>query len=120
MITHALMQPDTEDTRFAMVSLNADPLYMTLCDAQQCFRARLTPKPWRCKLKVPPARFPFEDVETEAAFRQWEQTYTATAQRFSTCTLAGSVGNSVIHPAVEPLIKLHDEMTRVASDLPLA
>lgn len=27
--------------------LRSDPQYIELCDLQQCFRARLTPKPWR-------------------------------------------------------------------------
>ncbi len=27
--------------------MRADPQYMALCEAQKCYRARLTPKPWR-------------------------------------------------------------------------
>ncbi len=30
-----------------MRTLGADPRYMKLCDEQKCYRARLTPKPWR-------------------------------------------------------------------------
>jgi hypothetical protein len=28
--------------------LRADPDYVRLCAVQECYRARLTPKPWRC------------------------------------------------------------------------
>lgn len=34
-------------TKKIMQSVYADPLYVGLCWSQECFRARLTPKPWR-------------------------------------------------------------------------
>lgn len=39
--------PKAWDTIKIMKSVYADPLYVGLCQSQECFRARLTPKPWR-------------------------------------------------------------------------
>ena len=39
--------PNSYRTKKLMQSVYADPLYVGLCQAQDCFRARLTPKPWR-------------------------------------------------------------------------
>jgi hypothetical protein len=120
MVTHAPMPPDSDETRYALTELNADPLFLTLCHAQQCFRARLTPKPWRIGLERPPSRWPFEDAEAENAFRDWERRYTAACADRATCSLVGTLGPEGVHPAIVPILNLHDEMTRVAAGLPLA
>ena len=39
--------PNSYTTKKLMNSVYADPLYVGLCWSQECFRARLTPKPWR-------------------------------------------------------------------------
>jgi hypothetical protein len=41
---------DPRESRWYDVArfLVTDPLYVKLCFKQECFRARLTPKPWRC------------------------------------------------------------------------
>lgn len=41
--------PGSPETRKLMRRFGADYLYATLCDAQKCFRARLTPKPYRIR-----------------------------------------------------------------------
>lgn len=40
-------RPMSYNTKKVMTSVYADPLYVGLCWSQECFRARLTPKPWR-------------------------------------------------------------------------
>ena len=120
LVTHAPIAPDSEEARFAMVQLNADPLYVRLCGAQHSYRARLTPKAWRLGLKVPPARWPFPDAEAETAFNQWHERYTAACAERATCELVGALGPEAIHPFIAPIMKLHDETTRVDAQLPLA
>ena len=61
--------------------LRADPRYIDLCDKQKCFRARLTPKPWRGQ-------------EFDS----------------SVCYLIEAVGNEV-HPSIAEQLRLHDELT---------
>ncbi len=120
LVTHAPIAPDGEEARLAMVQLNADPLYVRLCHAQQSYRARLTPKAWRLGLKVPPARWPFADADAETAFDRWQQGYTAACAERATCSFVGALGPEAIHPHIQSIMNLHDETTRVAVELPLA
>ena len=85
-----------------------------------CFRARLTPKPWRCGLTPPPNRYPWEDAGAEARYRDWEQHYEQGIARYAVCKLITQLGPAETHPDVEPVLALHDEMTRLTDQRPLA
>ena len=52
-----------------------NPLYRRLCRTQKWFRARLTPKPWRCGFENPPCRWPWPDGRAEARYKDWETRY---------------------------------------------
>lgn len=39
---------------------------------------------------------------------------------WATCELVKTYGNETVHPAVQPVLKLHDDMTKVESGLKLA
>ena len=82
-------------------SAGADPLYVRLCKAQACFRARLTPKPWRCNSVVPPTRYPWADGAAEARFRHWEKEYEQSIRGSRTvCRLIQQIGPDSVHPEV--------------------
>ncbi len=98
----------------------ADPLYVRLCRMQESFRARLTPKPWRCGLRVPPVTFPFDTDRAEAQFRAWESTYASAGTRYATCRYLAAVGDGRIAPGLEDLVAYHDQETKTTSSLPLA
>jgi hypothetical protein len=114
------MQADSDETRSILAELGSDPLYCHLCKVQQCFRARLTPKPWRMDVALPPHRFPFEDAGREAAFRAWQQEYDAAAPRFATCRLIETFGASEVHERLSALLELHDSLSGCERDAVLA
>jgi len=120
MATHGLVEPDTAlaDTVFA--ALGADPLYRQLCKTQKCFRARLTPKPWRCGVYDKPQRWPWLDPKQELRFQNWEARYQNQARAWATCALIQQAGNPQVHPEIQPLLNLHDEATRAESLVQLA
>ncbi len=119
LATHALFDPADRMCQTVFDAVDADPLYRKLCQTQECFRARLTPKPWRCEIGNPPSRWPFPSPSAEAAFTSWNRDYQAACQPKASCRLLrGSDG--YIHPELRPLVTLHDEMTRANSPLPLA
>lgn len=66
--------------------LKADPRYIDLCEKQNCFRARLTPKPWRGE--------------------EWCN---------SVCYLIDEIGDEV-HPALAEQLRLHDDLTIFESE----
>jgi hypothetical protein len=45
--THRLFQPTEPAVAEFFAALGTDPLYVAMCLNQQCFRARVTAKPWR-------------------------------------------------------------------------
>ena len=120
LFTAGLADPIAAGTGQLMAMLGADPLYMRLCRVQECFRARLTPKPWRCGVHAPGVSYPWANAAAEARFRQWERGYATAATGFATCRFLRAIGSPDTHPEVRPIIELHDAACRAESDLPLA
>jgi hypothetical protein len=111
LATQALFDPADPVCEQVFAAMGADPLYRKLCQTQKCFRARLTPKPWRCGIGHPPARWPFADAGEEQAFGNWEKKYHAACQAKATCRLLDR-GSGSIHEQLRETVQLHDEMTR--------
>jgi hypothetical protein len=120
LATHALVDADSDTAKGVFESLGADPLYRKLCETQKCFRARLTPKPWRCGLRRKPERWPWLDAGQETRFQRWEAQYQSCSTSWATCEFIRQIGNPMIHAEVQPILKLHDSKTRAESKLQLA
>lgn len=117
LLTHRLFDPDSKETAAVMEAFDADPLYRKLCVAQESFRARLTPKPWRLPMHPLTERFPYED---ESRVQAWTSAYEAKSAKFSVCTLLREFGRAAPHPDAARVIEIHDRMTRLETDLQLA
>jgi hypothetical protein len=98
----------------------ADPLYRVLCKAQKSFRARLTPKAWRCGFSAPPVRWPFADAAAESRFAEWERAYETACRGWATFHYVRGIGSGRVSDTVRPLVELHDRMSLAESGLPLA
>ena len=120
LITDQLFEPASAEAEQLMISLGADPAFLHLCRIQKSFRARLTPKPWRCGAARPPGRHPREDPKVQREFERWLGRYEAAAAGWATCDLAAEFGSGRVHEEIAPLLRLHDEATRCGSGLPLA
>ncbi len=120
LATHALIAPELPAADAVFEALGADPLYRKLCHTQKCYRARLTPKPWRCGVTMKPERWPFENEKREQRFQRWQANYESYAANWATCQLLRQLGNPTVHPEIQPIIKLHDAATKVESSLKLA
>jgi hypothetical protein len=115
-----VLDPTTESTLEVLRSLNSDPLYIRLCQRQECFRARLTPKPWRCGIAKPPSRFPYEGSEAEVECRKWETKYQLAASRYTTCKLVKQIGEGRMHPEADLVLSVHDRLSCLGEDRRLA
>jgi hypothetical protein len=102
------MAPESPDCLALLKALGSDDLYVRLCQSQRCFRARLTPKPWRIGCDKPPDRFPFRSAESAQAYRQWVADYDRRRAAYTVCAVVGDVGNPQTDAAVEPVMQLHD------------
>lgn len=120
MAVHRPLQPEDPHVLQAFDHFGADRLYRALCKTQQCFRARLTPKPWRCEVDKPPYNWPWPDAEAEGHFREWEREYTEKSAAFATCRFIEEFGSAPIAREFEEMLQTHDRTTRAHDDLPLA
>ncbi|MBQ9835999.1 MAG: hypothetical protein IJO34_06750 [Akkermansia sp.] len=109
------LQPDSHRMQVIFEQLHADELYAHLCAKQQCWRARLTPKP----SKVGMPRYPRPACSAAAQSpetQQWIEEYAAASAPYAVCRLIETLGAPLQHP----LIELHDTRTRaLRPDWPL-
>ncbi len=121
LLTHSHTIPSAEATLGAMQALGADPLYVRLCRVQECFRARLTPKPWRCEdIPVVHLAYPWRDKDAEQAAREWIAEYSKDSEAYATCSLVEHIGNRQMDSEINRAVVYHDRMTKASSGLELA
>jgi len=100
--------PRHDETKRMMEEFNCDPLYTMLCIKQGCYRARLTPKPYRIKIHGYKVKYPREGDDRE--FQRWLSEYEAVSRDFTVCKLIEQIGTSQY---VNDVVRLHDEITGV-------
>ncbi len=120
LITNASFVAGSDEAEALLGEFDADPLYRRLCRLQECFRARLTPKPWRCRMTDPPVSFPFETQASQERFDRWQANYDAKQASFATCAFIAAIGNGSVLPSFDELIRFHDEQTKATTSLALA
>jgi hypothetical protein len=113
-------EPGSPQVDALMAASGADPAFAQLCRSQRSFRARLTPKPWRCGVPLPPGAFPRESADLEASFREWLSHYEDASRAHATCRLVEERGGAPANPRIAAVLALHDHTTRAAESLPLA
>lgn len=112
--------PTAQDVQDLMQATGTDPAYARLCRVQRSFRARLTPKPWRCNSPPPPGRYPRTDAGIQKQFTAWLTRYEEASARHATCRYLETIGNASPGGDASRLIEIHDRTTRCNEPLPLA
>jgi hypothetical protein len=120
IVTHDLFDPKGDAALDILREMGSDPLYVKLCKAQECFRARLTPKPWRCGHCANTLGYPIEDAKAAQRHEKWKSDYEARQRGYATCRFLGQLGNGDIHPEVGRVVELHDFVTKCNETLALA
>ena len=108
LFTDSPYDPKSDESKRILRELMADHLYCSLTERKECYRARLSPKPWRCNSHRPPSSFPWENGEKEEEFRIWEANYTELSNEYSTCIHKGDFGNSKVDSVIQKVIDYHD------------
>lgn len=109
LFTDRLYQPDSAETTRLLDELGSDELYRRLTLKQECFRARLTPKPWRCGCRRPPNRYPWESTQAERKYRQWQENYERKSSGYGVCRLLEVFGPGAEDAAIREVLRVHDE-----------
>jgi hypothetical protein len=120
LAVHDVFDPKSDHTIAALREMDSDPQYVQLTKLQQCFRARLTPKPWRCGLERSHRAYPREDPALEQAHERWLQSYESASVSYATCRFVTELGRAAWCADAVRVVRLHDEATRADSALPLA
>lgn len=121
---HRTFQPQDDDAAALFSALGADHLYTVMCKVQHCFRARLTPKPWRIgidqRIRPPVAAWSAEQATLPERLA-WVSGYESRSDGYAACRYLRSLGDTTrVDPKAEHVRGLHDAMARADSDLPLA
>ncbi len=106
----------SQESKKLMRRLYADWEYSNICYQQQCYRARLTPKPWRIKIKRPKIIFPFRTDEENLKHNAWVEQYQTKSEGYSACRLIREIGEKRKNKVVD----YHDEFCKALSNLPMA
>ena len=106
-----------------MAFVGADPLYQRMCRLQKCFRARVSPKPWRAGMQDrfrAGGTWPVRDEAKLAKRAAWVRRYEQEATGFASCRLVDTVGSESADAAIERIRHIHDDMCRADTQLTLA
>jgi hypothetical protein len=109
LFTDRVYDPTSQEVIGLLQDLGSDPLYQRLTLKQECFRARLTPKPWRCGCKRPPSLYPWDTPDQERDYRRWQGEYEGKARAYVTCEYLQSFGRSVSDEQIDLVLATHDQ-----------
>jgi hypothetical protein len=120
---HRTFDPLEKETSECFRALGADERYVRMCRAQRCFRARLSPKPWRlgepsvattsrAVWPIPAACMP--------AHLLWVDRYELASRAFAACAFLEALGSERTDERAERVRRIHDDACKAESGLPLA
>lgn len=122
LVTHRTFDPNEPEVLECFRALAVDTRYANMCRKQKCFRARVSPKPWRanvCRIRPRPGVWPLTGPAL-ADRVGWVAEYSAACAGFASCRYLDTLGRGGVHPAARPVLELHDRLCKATSDLPLA
>lgn len=105
-VTGINVSPKDQLVQKMFEAFNCDKLYHTLCNKQECYRARLTPKPDYLHCRRKKVRFPRSQQE-EIVTTKWIDYYTEKSKDKAVCQFVKNIGQVQI----TDIIKYHDTKT---------
>ncbi|RYD21837.1 MAG: hypothetical protein EOP88_09975 [Verrucomicrobiaceae bacterium] len=123
LATHQRFRPEDPEVEECFEALGTDPVYRVMCRNQHCFRARVSPKPWRIgigdHLRIRPGIWPVSPDRVPQR-NSWIERYESAAGSFAACRFEESAGSGIVDSSILPVIEWHDELSRATSGLPIA
>lgn len=120
---HRLFDPREPAVQACFDALGVDPVYARMCHNQHCFRARVSPKPWR--MGLPRMRPPYsaawrpEHAHLPARLA-WVDAYQRKAQDYASCRYIETLGNGPVDADADAVRELHDLLCQAERDLAIA
>jgi hypothetical protein len=118
LATHQPFQTSDPQVQQFFAAVGADPVYVRMCHNQQCFRARLTAKPWRIgiadHMRPRPGVWPVHPDRLQVR-KQWVTEYERSATAYAACHFIDSFGTGSVHPEIITVVELHDREARATN-----
>lgn len=116
-------EEDLDDIERFFRAVGSDRTYRRMCRLQRCFRARLTPKPWRIgigdHLRPRPGVWPVDPTRLDER-RAWVRRYESASEGHAACRLLAVMGSETVDERAAVVRDLHDELSGATSGLPIA
>lgn len=115
LVMNTTYEPQSDDALGLMDALNSDIMYIHMCKNQNCFRARLSPKPWRIgleRIKPNPGVWPVKKERLEER-NDWVKHYEKISANYSACHFLAHIGSNITTPKAEHIRELHDRLAKV-------
>ena len=110
LVLSRLFDPASAESLGILQSFGSDPLYVQLTKNQKCFRARLSPKPWRIGIARPPSEYPRDNADAAREFAHWEKDYSEESKDWAVCENLGEFGTGTPLSAALSVRTLHDAL----------
>ncbi|TXH77256.1 MAG: hypothetical protein E6Q88_01975 [Lysobacteraceae bacterium] len=123
LAVHRRFDPNDPQVDACFGAWGVDALYARMCRHQQCFRARVSPKPWRIGMQRlrPPYSAAWRPEHAEMSSRRdWIERYEHQARDYASCRYVETLGEGKTDPQIEILQRWHDELCQAEQSLPLA
>lgn len=123
MAVHRPFDPRGDETKACFDALGVDPVYARMCFNQHCFRARLTPKPWRIglqRLRAPYSAAWRPEHALLPARQAWIEDYQRRSTGYAACRYLETLGGGAEDPALAAQREFHDLVCAADRELPLA
>lgn len=120
---HRTFASDAPEVFAMFEALGVDPIYTRMCRLQRCFRARLTPKPWRIGLRshLKPARSTWPvKPEHRQGREKWIAEYERASRGHAACRFIEEIGTGHVDDRAATVQRLHDDACQATRDLPIA
>jgi hypothetical protein len=123
LVMHSTFDPNDEVTLDFFRELKSDPVYVQMCQRQRCFRARLSPKPWRigieARMKPRPGVWPI-NPERMPERKKWIDHYEKVAHKYASCRFEEKLGSSVVDAKAKYIQAIHDRNCNANKKLAIA
>lgn len=123
LVTHQTFDPTSSEVGEFFTALGVDRVYAAMCQRQGCFRARISPKPWRINMErhIVPRRggWPVAD-ELLPERQRWVEDYDKLAIDFASCRFETEYGTMPECSEAAAVVRIHDDFCRATRTLPLA
>ena len=112
LVMHDIFNPIDPIVENFFATVGTDPVFVFMCKMQECFRARVSPKPWRIsEPKLDQGVWPVDRTLIKER-KDWVSSYEMASQGYASCRYLKTIGSELLNEKCEKLRVVHDDYCR--------